>query len=235
MRKHRFYLQNIPEGERIEVSDSDLIHQIRKVLRLNEGDKVSLFNEEVEVEATISEVMKSSLVFSKENMKNVSRKNEKFILHPSMIKKDKMEYVLQKCTEIGVLYFSPIVSERTEKTNLNVKRAEQIVREAVEQSGQNHLPQIGSITPLSELSIDNETGDYYYLQMNGEKMDISNMVTQLQEGKEIHIFVGPEGGWGDQDVQYFNDNNVKPISIGETTLRAETASIAVSSLIMLNR
>lgn len=125
MPKHRFFIDNIDaESNFIEVNNKDVIHQIINVLRLKIGDRVVAFdNSSNEYKLTLKEIMKTNLIFSKEIMKKESILNKvSLILYPAMIKKDKLEYVFQKCTEIGVTKFQPIISFRTEKLGINLDR-----------------------------------------------------------------------------------------------------------------
>jgi len=245
MKLHRFFInQKIDESPKIEITDPELVHQLTKVLRAQVGDKfIFLDNEGTEVLVKTEEIMKKNLIFSKEKMKKFSRKNEIFItLCPAVLKKDKMEYVLQKCTEIGVLEFCPLVSDRTEKTNLNMKRLDKIVREAAEQSEKIYLPSLCDVASLEQFLNENETDrNFYYLDMDAQLIDVTQIIEHAkqnsseEESEGITIFIGPEGGWSDVDRKLFEENNVKPISLGNTVLRAETASMVVSSLFLLGR
>jgi 16S rRNA (uracil1498-N3)-methyltransferase len=246
MKLHRFFIdQEIKDDDsKIEITNLELIHQLKNVLRIKVGDHfVFLDNLGNEVEVKNEEIMKKSLIFSKEKMKKFSRKNEIFItLCPAVLKKDKMEYVLQKCTEIGVLKFCPLVSDRTEKTNLNMKRLDKIVREAAEQSEKSYLPSLCEVTSMESFLSENETdSNKYYLDMDAPLLNVTQIITDTKESNsdieqsKISIFVGPEGGWSDVDRKLFADNNVKPVSLGDTVLRAETASIAIAALFLLGR
>jgi len=245
MKLHRFFInKKIDDSLEIEITDVELVHQLLNVLRIKIGDRfIFLDGEGNESEVKCEEVLKNKLTFSKEKIKKSSKQNEIYLsLCPAILKKDKMEYVLQKCTEIGVLEFCPIVSNRTEKINLNMKRLDKIVREASEQSEKSYLPSIHNITNLNELILENETnGNKYFLDMNAPLIDVTQIIKKYTNHKlnnqnnKITIFIGPEGGWSEEDVDLFVSNNVKPISLGETVLRAETASIAISSLILLGK
>jgi 16S rRNA (uracil1498-N3)-methyltransferase len=245
MKLHRFFInQKIEESPSIEITDIELVHQLKNVLRVKIGDKfILLDNAGIEAVVRTEEIMKKSLIFSKEKLKKFSRKNEVLLaLYPAVLKKDKMEYVLQKCTEIGVLEFCPIVSDRTEKINLNMKRLDKITREAAEQSEKIYLPHLCDVRVLTELFTEHETnGEFYYLDMDAPMIDVSQIIENSKNNSDdnpenrISILIGPEGGWSDVDRKLFNEHGVKPLSLGKTVLRAETAPIAVSSLFLLGR
>jgi 16S rRNA (uracil1498-N3)-methyltransferase len=246
MKIHRFFINQIinDDENEIKVSDPELIHQLKNVLRIKIGDRfVFVDNDGSEVKVTSKEIMKKSLSFSKEKMKKFSRKNEVSVtLCPAVLKKDKMEYVLQKCTEIGVLYFCPLVSDRTEKTNLNMKRLNKIIKEAAEQSEKNRLPSLCDVTDLEQFLSENETKqNLYYLDMDAPLINVTQIVERASESAQqsdspsIFILVGPEGGWSQEDRDKFTAYSVKPISLGDKVLRAETASISVASLLLLGR
>ena len=244
MRQNRFFIKNIDLNQNsIEIEDVDVIHQIKNVLRLKAGDNISVFNQcETEVTGPIIELMKKKLIFSKENMKKKSRKNEiELDLCFSLIKKDKVEYVIQKCTEIGVSNFHPIISERTEKTGYKIDRLEKIAKEASEQSGRINLPQINVPVSLGELLKQYETvnantnENSFYLDLVDQKFNLNNLKQELEKNKnkKVKFFIGPEGGWGKGDLELFKKTGIKPVSLGENILRAETASISIASIILL--
>ncbi|MCB9805764.1 16S rRNA (uracil(1498)-N(3))-methyltransferase [Candidatus Nomurabacteria bacterium] len=235
MKTHRLFIdQKIEENQEITLTNPQVIHQVRDVLRLKKGDSLILLDgSNKEFLAKVKIIMKSKLVFEVDvagrrgrSTWQVDRPSVKLFI--SMIKKDKIEWVLQKCTEIGVDEFHPIISERTEKAKINVERAEKIIKEASEQSERTTLAKLFEIETLENVLQGCET-PIYVLHMSGELVDLS----QLKSKKEISILVGPEGGWGEKDLKLFEKYNVKIISLGDQVLRAETASVAVSSLVLL--
>lgn len=234
MKTHRFFVdQNLEKPGDITISDQSVIHKMRDVLRLRKGDPVILLDGMGNMlHGQVKVLMKKSSIISKEKMKKVPQdihnKSVRIKLCSAMIKKDKYEWVLQKCTELGVIEFQPIISERTEKINLNMERAEKIIREASEQSERNNLPIVSQPEVLEDVLQNCETKKVAF-HGSGENINVS----QLKSEKELCIFIGPEGGWGDKDMDLFKRHDVQIISLGQNVLRAETASIAVSSLIIL--
>lgn len=233
MKTHRFFVdQNTKLSGEVSITDRELIHQIKDVLRLKVGMSVIFLNRDgKEFHGELTLVSKDGIKASEISIKkssNFPKLNVK--LYFSMIKKDKAEWVLQKCTELGVSEFHPVISERTEKSKINFDRVEKIIREAAEQSERSDLPILFEPIELEQALEECET-EKIVLHMEGQKIDVS----QLKEQESLAIFIGPEGGWGNKDLELFKKHDVKIVSLGENVLRAETASIAVSSLILLNK
>lgn len=232
MRLHRFYIENPIDGERkeIKINDKDLIHQWVKVFRLKASDRIIVFNGgDSEYEGYFKILSKNEAVFvvdKKIKVKN-SIKTELHIFQ-SVIKKDNFEFVVEKCTEIGVVGFYPVISERSEKKNLNIERLNKIAKEASEQSGKIQLPKIFDVESL-EKSIENFDGELFVLDFDGE--DFKKSIT-LSKNTKIGIMIGPEGGWTDNEREFFKQKNIKSVSFGSQILRAETAAIVSSALIL---
>lgn len=225
MKLHRFYIEEkINKSDAITLSDRELIDQWRNVLRFQVGREIVLFDGTgTEFHGQIESLTKDTATVSclKIVENNIYPKTD-LTLYISMIKKDKFEWVLQKGTELGVSRFVPIVSERTEKVNVNIERAQKIIREAAEQSGRVTLPTLSEVTPIKE-AIDNCETSFFALEQGGETFH------SLDLGGSVSFFIGPEGGWADKEKEMFDD---KLVSISDSTLRAETASIAVSALVL---
>lgn len=230
MRLHRFFIeQEIPESGEIAVADKDLIHQWGKVFRFKADDSVIIFD------GTgfdyVSEIVllnkNESVLKVVEKIPNENIPKKEIHLFQSIIKKDNFEWVIEKGTELGVSYFHPIISERSEKKNINFERARKIIKEASEQSGRGNLPVLNELIDL-EGALDNDFSSVAF-HPTGDKFYISN----FEKEKTIGIFIGPEGGWSDKELKLFKEKGVKILSLGPQILRAETAAIAISSLLFL--
>ncbi|MEK7514235.1 MAG: RsmE family RNA methyltransferase [Patescibacteria group bacterium] len=228
MRLHRFFLKDLEVSQNnISVSSTDLIHQWRSVFRLQVGDNVILFNGSgkdllCRIEIMARDGVKLTRVSEEERNTKPSKELTLFF---SVIKKDKNEWILQKGTEIGVSHFVPVISERSEKKNLDLVRAEKIIIEAVEQSGRSDIPSLASPISLEE-ALTSQKIPTIILDAEGKKFEIP-------KERSFGIFIGPEGGWGEKDKKLFSENNVTFASIGKLTLRAETAAIAAVALTLL--
>ena len=233
MKIHRFFIN--PEaikGSEIILEDKNSVNQIRKVLRLKIGEGVLfLDNSGKEYKSVIKQLSDSAV--NLEVIEVLENKNEselKITLCQSLCKKDKFEWVLEKGTEVGISSFLPIISERTEKLGLNRERAEKILREAAEQSERGIIPKLSEAQKFKE-SIKNAQGEKILLDKSGE--NIKNYQLLNQPNNQLTIFVGPEGGWTEQELKIAKENNAKIISLGSRVLRTETAGL-VAAAILLN-
>jgi len=230
MRLHRFYIdQKIEEGKAIHINDVELLNQWGKVFRLKASDRVIVFDGNgFDFECYFSVLSKKEAILNiVEKRENKNTPKTETHIFQSIIKKDNFELIVQKCTEIGVSAFHPIISERSEKKDLNIERLNKIAKEASEQSGRGTLPEIFEPANLLE-AIETFDSELLVLDFDGKKLKTEELKNK------IGILIGPEGGWSEDEKEHFKNKKIKSVSIGSQVLRAETASIAVSSLILLN-
>lgn len=232
MRIHRFFIEaDLFQKGLIEYSEKEFLNQIKNVLRLKSGDKVFLFNNEMdEVEAEITEIKKDLVKLRiLKVQKNFREPKTRTILYCSILKHNNFEIVVQKATEIGIKEIFPIVSERTVKFRLREKRLNKIIKEAAEQSGRGFLPVLHNSLTFSEAiknAVQNEINLIF--DKDGESFKKFKKETFNKGG----IFIGPEGGWSESELKLAKKNNFKVISLGKLTLRAETAAIIASFLVL---
>ena len=164
-------------------------------------------------------------VVEKKPNENIPKKE--IHLFQSVIKKDNFEWVMEKGAELGVSYFHPIVSERSEKKNINFERVGKIIKEASEQSWRWSLPILGELADLKNALNNNFIASAFH--PIGDKFNKND----FEKDKILGILIGPEGGWSDKELELFKEKGVKILSLGSQILRADTAAIAVSSLLLL--
>ena len=225
MRLHRFYINVPAEHTKTVITDDRLIHQWRDVFRYNVGSEVIIFDGGGnEYDAVIEELGNRRAMVRLVSERKGIMPERKIILCQSLIKKDKMEWVVEKATELGVSKIIPIVSERSEKKSFNLERAKKIAIEASEQCGRADIPDLESSIQNLESSIQKAEGDMIVFDSSGAPLD-SGFKTPAS------IFIGPEGGWSPKELELFKQNGAQTYSLGLLTLRAETADIvALASL-----
>ncbi|OHB13797.1 MAG: hypothetical protein A2Y49_01640 [Candidatus Zambryskibacteria bacterium RIFCSPLOWO2_12_39_8] len=224
MRLHRFYVDKPITDETFDVNDRDLIAQWRSVFRYNVGSQVVLFDG--------SGVDYLCMITSLRNLGATV----------SIIKKDNFELVVEKATELWVLHIVPILCDRSEKKNINMERLQKIAIESSEQSGRGDVPVIHEIINLSMLLMSKSPFDIMpkekiVLQLNsryiGDFLEKQPLEASSGRMTKLAVFIGPEGGWSDNELKDFALHNIPSVSLGHQILRTETASIAVSSLLLL--
>ncbi len=227
MRLHRFYIEeNLREGE-ITLRDEEVLHQLRDVFRLSKGDKVIFFNNDgfdYIYEANLISKKEAGFTFVQKTSNIIPK--SKVTLYMSLIKKDNFELVLEKCTEIGVTHFVPVLTERTQNKNLNIERAQKILKEASEQCGRGDIPTMGEAMNIDEVLKENP--DVIIFDMEG-----GDLKTHKPEAGEYKLLIGPEGGWSDSEIKMFDDMKIKTYKLTPTVLRAETAAILASGIVSM--
>lgn len=210
----RFSFPHLSLGKDISISDISFIHQISRVLRANIGESVILFNGDgKEYIYDIQSITRKDIGLSFEKTyENVSDPKISIRLYQSLPNKyEKIEYILQKGVEVGIQEFIFFRSERSQKLVINVRKIErfmEIVREATEQCGGN---KIAPITFLEERIPIPENGQSYVLHTEGEgSKHIRDIDTK---NSPINIFVGPEGGWSNEEISSFNERNIQCIHL----------------------
>jgi 16S rRNA (uracil1498-N3)-methyltransferase len=229
MRLHRFYVH--PEEHKLAhklwLRDERIIPQWQKVLRYRPGQEVVLFDG-LEHERLYKIVEFDKDAAHLEYIADFERKLPKkdIYLAWALLKKDKNDWVLQKCTELGINHFVPLLTKRCEKTGFNEERAKKIVIEASEQCGRGNIPNIRE--PMNPSTLIKELKGKVPILVC-EQTGINQIDTNLQK---CVLMIGPEGGWSENELQLFDAQDVTKINLGDFTHRAETASIVAASKLL---
>ena len=207
--------------------------QIVTVLRMKVGDNLSLCpNNDTEIDGKIQEITKVAILGSIVEVKAGKPLYPRVTICAAITKRDTFEWMLQKCTELGVSIFMPILTERVVKRGKDVPvRWQEIVREASEQSGRTLLPTI--IEPLSLSAALVKTANYDHKIMMHETADKKFDRSLVRQMDKVAIFVGPEGGFSDKEVAQAVESGSELLQVGDLVLRAETAATVGAALIRL--
>lgn len=228
MKLHRFFVaEKIPVTGEFSVTDETLLNQWRNVLRMEEGSKVALFSGDGNESlcAFVSLTKKSALLKVLETKKGVIPERE-VTLYLALIKKDNFELVLEKATELGVTHIVPVQADRSEKKGVNYERAQKILREASEQSGRATVPTISDI-----VSVEKIPEDVIVFDPRGQIS--ARMFFEKNSATPLSLFIGPEGGFTDAEMESFHARNMTIVSTGSQILRAETAGIVALTLALV--
>ncbi len=232
MKIHRFYIKDL-DTTSDSINDTAIVHQIHSVLRYKTGELLNVFNENIgEWEIEIKDIHKKAIHFIyKRQIKIESAKevqSKKTVLYMSIIKKSNFDLVVEKAVELGATEVIPVLTERTIKTKLNMERLQKIALEATEQCGRIDLMKIGDIMGLHDAIAQSKlySEQVFFGHINDANMNHPDV------SKSDALFIGPEGGWSEEEVRLFTKENILPISLGQYVLRAETAAIVGISKII---
>ena len=222
----RLYV-NFPlkKGANITLKDKQA-HYLFNVMRLKIGRKFLVFNgTDGEFEAEIINKLKDKIKCKLTRKTREQPEEPRLNLIFSLVKKDRVFNIIEKCTELGVSNFQPIISERTQNKNFRLERFQLNAVEASEQTNRLTIPRINKVQKLSEVIEDwNKNDTIIFCNENGGKpiVDILNNIS-----KPLSILIGPEGGFSKKELEYFvNFDFIKSVSLGPRILRADTAAIA---------
>ena len=226
----RLYNPDSIEENSTNLLSKEHTHYVVNVMRLKRGSNINFFNSEGE--------WKSEIVFLDKD--RVEVKIIEKIKQPKglsnielaicLVKKNPMEIILQKATELGVRKITPIISERTEVKELNYDRANKIVIEATEQSNQLSPPKIFEVTKLKDF-LNNLDGTSKLLFADVNSTNNLNAET-LKQGNPISVLIGPEGDFSPSERDFIlRNSNVTSFTISRNILRSDTAVISAISLV----
>lgn len=225
MKLHRFFIEEkIPAHGELSVTNETLLNQWRNVLRMEEGSNVILFfgDGSESLCEFVSLNKKNALLKVIETKKGLMPARE-VTLYMALIKKDNFEMVLEKATELGVSRIVPVQADRSEKKGVNYERAEKILREASEQSQRATVPTISEV-----ISVEKLPSDVVVFDPRGEIS--AREYFSKHTTAPISLFIGPEGGFTDDEMELFHTRNIPIVSTGTQVLRAETAAIVALTL-----
>lgn len=236
MTLHRFFLP--PSGilgGQVEFP-RNAAHQIRRVLRLQRGDRVIVLdNSGLEYVVRLETVAESVAGTIEERMPAAAEPSLQLTLYLGLLKAARLELVLQKCTEIGVTRFVPMRTERSvagAPAAGKQQRFEAIVREAAEQSRRGRLPAIEATVPFAD-AVEEAVAAGPAIVLWEEERDVLLRDAPIPPpGKRLGLFVGPEGGFSGDEARLAVESGAVTATLGPRILRAETAAIAGAVLLL---
>ena len=231
--KIRLYFSKELKANLLSNLSSEQSHYIKNVMRLKPGDTISLFNSiNGEWRAKIVNHNKENTEFKVEKLiKSKKLENDLWLVF-SPIKKNSLDMMIQKTTELGVQKFIPILSERTIVREINITRLKKIIVEASEQSNRISVPKIESLQPL-KFFLDKfpNNGSLIFCDINCQKSDLKNILIKKNKGP-VCILIGPEGDFSEKEKQLIIEKKeIFSLSLADNLLRAETAAIAAVTIV----
>lgn len=236
---HRFYLSaEFQIGGQI-VFPPETAHQISRVLRLRQGEVVTVFNGtgmDYPVELT---VVNSHEVLGRvlEQQANLTEPAIKLTLYLCLAQREKFEWMLQKCAEVGASAFVPVISSRslvqTPDLDKKYQRWMRILQEASEQSGRGRVPELRPVLTLEQVVQSPAAGGLNLLAWEEESSQrLQPVLGQHPDIQQIAMLIGPEGGFSVEETSLARAHGWLVVTLGKRILRMETAAIVAAALIL---
>ncbi|MDE7300230.1 MAG: 16S rRNA (uracil(1498)-N(3))-methyltransferase [Lachnospiraceae bacterium] len=243
---YRFYVEKseIREGE-IRLTGEDNNH-IRNVLRMQPGQEITVCDGEgTDYLCRLKELGREQVTAEPLSKKpSQTELPVRLILYQGLPKKDKLELIIQKAVELGASEIVPVVTKRTivrledeRKEARKRERWQSIARSAAMQSMRGILPQVSPVLAFSEAlreaaGLDGAVIPYECAEgIENTRRIISGL--QEKRPRSVGIFIGPEGGFEEEEIAQAEQAGVRPVTLGRRILRTETAGLAMLSILML--
>lgn len=232
-----FFTQGNINGNRHIITGEDAKH-ISKVLRMRQGEELTLVSpDKTQYTCEISNITSDCVTVEVISEKKCENEPDVFVtLYQALPKSDKMDYIIQKCTELGISRIVPMISarcvSRPDAKSLSKKqeRWQKIALQAAMQSRRGIIPEVCPCVTFKEAAEQTKSNDktIIFYEMGGDS--VSKIL--MNKVSSIGIFIGSEGGFEQSEVNLITSNGGVPATLGKRILRAETAPLVASSIIM---
>ena len=231
--KIRLYFSKELKANLLSNLSNEQSHYIKNVMRLKPGDTISLFNAtNGEWDVKIINYNKENAEFKVEKLTKIKKLETDLWLAFSPIKKNPLNMMIQKATELGIQKFIPILSERTIVKEINIERLKKIIIEASEQSNRISVPEIKNLESLKNfLNKFPSNGSLIFCDINCKKSNLKKILSKKNLGP-VCILIGPEGDFSENERQLIIEKKeIFSLSLASNILRAETAAIAAATIV----
>lgn len=240
---HRFYVeQEQITNDQFRIFGGDVNH-IKNVLRMKENEEIIICNGQgQDFHCIIGQISSEEIIGKIQKVTESSTElGTKLYLFQGLPKKDKMELIIQKAVELGIYEIIPVITKRTivkldekKKEQKKLERWQSIATSAGKQSARGIIPKI--VKPMNYQEALNYAATLDYNIIPYEKAENIEKTREIIKGTKsknsIGIFIGPEGGFEESEIEKAMNIDVKPITLGRRILRTETAGLTILSIIM---
>jgi 16S rRNA (uracil1498-N3)-methyltransferase len=231
--RRRFFVDQVRNGH-AEIAGDDARH-LTRVLRVEPGQRYEISDNRSVYLAEIETARKEHVVFRTLEKLPAPELTPKLILCAALIKFDHFEWMIEKATELGVARIIPVAAARSEHgleraAHKRVDRWRRIALEASQQSRRAFLPEVDDPADFPAVLAMEATYRYALDEKPGAALSHS-FPPERPPSDTIAILIGPEGGWTDEERDFFTAASWTPVSLGPLILRAETAAIAALAII----
>lgn len=241
---HHFFVSPEQIGEEYVIIRGNDVNHIKNVLRMKADEKILVSNGldkdfycfiesigDTEIKAKILDIDFEGTELP-----------SKLYLFQGLPKADKMELIIQKAVELGAVQIIPVATKRCvvklddKKEASKIKRWQAISESAAKQSRRMIIPEVTGVMSFKEAIDRAKSMDIGIIPYENFKdmEETRKVLSNVDKGMDIGIFIGPEGGFEESEIQYAMDNGIRPISLGKRILRTETAGLAILSVLMFS-
>ena len=224
----------------ISIVGDDYLH-LRKVLRAVKGDTITVCCDGYDYTAVISEIGNNYILADiADKVENKTEPELKVTLFQGLPKADKMELIIQKCIELGVSEIVPVITERSivrintvKDADTKISRWQKIALEAAKQCNRGVIPEVARPVKFSEAVQMAAQKDLSIIPYEKESSTgFRGIASKCQNVKSAAIYIGPEGGFTEQEIELAESRGIRKTTLGPRILRTETAGMVALSLMM---
>lgn len=240
---HHFFVNPEQIGEKEIIITGKDVNHIKNVLRMQKGDQicVSSGNDSKEYRCEILSVSEEKVHVNIMWIEEVGMElPDKIYLFQGLPKSDKMDFIIQKTVELGVYEIIPVATKRAivkldqKKEESKRTRWQKIAESAAKQSKRTMIPKIHSMMTFQEAVEYAKEMDFKMIpyELAGGMKKTRELFREIKPGQSVAVFIGPEGGFDEQEIALAKENGVIPITLGKRILRTETAGMVVLSILV---
>lgn len=242
---YQFFVKpaQIHEGDKSVIITGSDVNHIRNVLRMKPGEEISVSNGQDGREyrcgilSLEEDCIRCELRFIKEDGVELP---SKVYLFQGLPKADKMEFIIQKAVELGVYQVIPVATKRCvvklddKKAKSKIARWQGIAEAAAKQSKRGIIPQVSEVMNFRDAVRYAADMDVKLIPYElAEGMDKTrNLIERVKPNQSVAVFIGPEGGFEEEEIRLALESGIEPVTLGKRILRTETAGLTVLSWIM---
>lgn len=240
---HFFVEPDSVKDEKIVISGSDYNH-IKNVIRLDKNEEISIYDGEYhEYICKLNSYEKDAAVFDIIRLQEAESELEsKLYLFQGLPKSDKLEMIIQKAVELGAFEIVPVKMHRSivkydnKKAKSKQERWQAISESAAKQSGRTIIPEVTQIMDYKAALEYAKELDVVIVPYEHEEgiAHTREVLSRIKSGMSVGIFIGPEGGFEDYEIQEACESGFEPVSLGRRILRTETAGLCALSILMFS-
>ncbi len=239
---HRFFIPSEWIDQDRVVIKGRQVHQLRDVLRLMSGDRIAVLgNTGLEYEVELERVDRGHVYGVVRKTTSVAEPRTRVTVYQALLKGSKFEFIIQKCTELGVARFVPTLCERcavqeiSDVSTRKLERWRRIIIEAAEQSGRGKLPVLEPVAPFEQAC--QSAAGFSLLPWEEEKTvglraALQDEINHRGDLLSVNLFIGPEGGFTRSEVDFARNRGIDLVTLGSRVLRAETAGLVAASAVL---